>query len=340
MTSSGLTVVVCTFNRSGMLRDTLSSFDRAVREVPPDLPCEVVVVDNGSTDNTATVTTEAARASAVPLRYVREPERGLSNARNTGVREARYDIVGFVDDDVYVRPGWAHAIVRTFVELPEAGCVGGQTIPLFEGGRPDWIGPELMPFYGSTGSGAVRRQMNHPEHPFGVNMAIRKTVFDAIGGFDPALGRVRGNLRSNEESDFFRRAGMAGFQIVYEPTAILDHRIPAERARAGWVLSRAYWQGISDVVMEHLGGSVAARRDLARLGIAELKTLVRGVRGGRVSPRRIYWHLHGLPFAAKVHYAYKLGRGRQLLLSAFTGRHRPAHTRPARTSVVSEDHAS
>jgi glycosyltransferase involved in cell wall biosynthesis len=312
----GVSVVICTFNRSALLRDALLSFGRAIRSAPPTFRCELIVVDNGSTDDTADAVSVATRDSAVPLKYVREPARGLSMARNTGVRTAKHGIVAFADDDVFVGAGWLNAIARAFADAPEICCVGGKTIPVFESGRPAWIDDDLLRFYGSTCSGEARREMRYPEHPFGVNMAARRVVFDTVGGFHPSLGRARDNLRSNEESDFFRRASAAGFRTIYEPSAVLEHRIPVERAQQRWLLSRAYWQGISDVLTRLLEAERPARSQLMRTGLAELLKLLREARGGHISPRRILWHVHGMRFESRVRYAYRLGKARQLIVSS------------------------
>jgi glycosyltransferase involved in cell wall biosynthesis len=312
----GVSVVVCTFNRSGMLRDTLLSFRHAVASAPPAFPYELIVVDNGSTDETGDVVSAAMGEGAMPLRYLLEPVRGLSVARNSGIRASRHEIVAFVDDDVFVGAGWLHAIARAFAEHPGIACVGGNTVPRFEAGRPPWIDDGLLRYYGSTGSGEVRREMRYPEHPFGVNMAMRRSLFEAIGGFNPSLGRKRYSLLSNEEAELFRRAGAAGFRTLYEPSAVLEHRIPPTRAQKGWILSRSYWQGVSDAVMRTLDEPPSSRGQLAREGFTELAGLLREARGGFVSPRRIRWHLHAMRFEARLRLAYRLGRSRRLLAAA------------------------
>jgi glycosyltransferase involved in cell wall biosynthesis len=315
MWGPGVSVVVCTFNRSSLLRDTILSFRQALACAPPAFPYELIVVDNGSTDETGAVVSTAMRECAISIRYIFEPIRGLSFARNAGIRESRHEIVAFVDDDVLVKAGWLHAIARAFAEFPEIACVGGNTVPLFETGRPPWIKDSLLRYYGSTRSGEVRREMHYPEHPFGVNMAVRKVLFDAIGGFDARLGRKQNNLRSNEEAELFRRASAAGFRTLYEPSAVLEHRIPAPRAQERWLLSRSYWQGVSDVVMQSLDEAPRPRGQLVREGFVELGRLLREARGGHVSPRRIRWHLHALQFESKLHFAYRLGKVRQLIIA-------------------------
>jgi hypothetical protein len=164
----------------------------------------------------------------------------------------------------------------------------------------------------------VRRTIRYPEHPYGANMAVRKSVYEAFGGFDLRLGRKPGGLRSNGETEFFRRVSTAGLTIVYEPAAVVHHRVPATMSRPEWICSRFYWQGVSDAILER---TVArqSRTSLAREGAAGLLAVVRDVRGGYFSPRRIKWRLHALRVDVRAHYAYRVGRARQQLVQALTG---------------------
>ena len=110
----------------------------------------------------------------------------------------------------------------------------------------------MYSYYGSTGSGNEDREMVFPEHPYGLNMAFRKTVFKKIGLFNPDLGRIERCLISNEEFDYFKRVEQQKLVVYYASGAILYHRIPKERTQKRWLLERSYWQGISDVISNEL----------------------------------------------------------------------------------------
>ena len=167
------------------------------------------------------------------LRYEHEQQAGLSFARNRGIEAARGSIIAFVDDDIYFDARWLVEIVAAFERHPDVHCVGGKSIPTFEGEKPDWLTESMLQFYGSTLSGDSDRLMVFPEHPFGVNMAFRREVFDKVGGFRTDLGRVKNSLLSNEEKDMFHRVAAAGFRVFYASRALLQHRVPAERLQAG-----------------------------------------------------------------------------------------------------------
>ena len=158
-----ISVIICTYNRAEMLRETLESW-LPVQNVGPDV--ELIIVDNNSTDHTQQVVESFRPACPSQLRYVCETNVGLSYARNRGIKEASANIVVFVDDDVYFDKDWLNALLKAFNDNPEISCVGGKSIPKFEVDKPDWITEEILKRYGSTGSGDQDRLMVFPEYPF------------------------------------------------------------------------------------------------------------------------------------------------------------------------------
>lgn len=302
-----------------MLGETLASF--AAMEGQSSVRAELIVVDNNSSDETPDLARRFAARQA-GTRYILEREPGLSNARNTGIREASARIIAFADDDVFFEPGWTDALFAAFREFPQAGCAGGKTTPLFEAGSPSWLHETLLYMYGSTNFGDEPCWMEFPAHPFGVNMAFRREVFDRIGGFDPRLGRIGDSLLSGEETDVFRRAHRAGLRTRYVPGAVLRHRIPASRTDLRWVLERSYWQGISDVVVQQLH-EPASRWALLDMARRDAVWLLRELTGGQLNPRRVLWHLNDRPLHARCWAQIRQGRLRQALKEALLRPTRP-----------------
>jgi len=116
-----VSVVIATLNRCRLLRRALESLTKQSR--PPD---EVIVVDNGSTDDTRAVCQEFS--NVLPLVYVYEPNRGISRARNAGIRRATGDIFCFLDDDCVADGRWLEYMEDPFLRDPEIACVGGNII--------------------------------------------------------------------------------------------------------------------------------------------------------------------------------------------------------------------
>lgn len=264
--SMRISVVICTRNRESDLREALESL---AAQDPPGEVCEVVVVDNGSTDATQKVVSDFTAPSWLSVRYVYEGVPGVSKARNTGIAAARGEIVAFLDDDAIADQMWIRGHLEPYQDAPEVASVGGKNLGLWLAQQPDWFGPEFNMLLGCAGFGDEPCTLTYPAKPLGGNMSIRKDVLTKLGGFPPLLGRKEGNLLSNEECEFFYRVSKTARKVVYAPDAVIYHKIYPWRATRRYLLRRWYWQGISDALMGQLtelpGRSVHISRGLKAL---------------------------------------------------------------------------
>lgn len=222
-----VTVAVCTRDRAAQLAGCLDAL--AALEYPPDR-LDLLIVDNApSTGETA----ECVRARGTRFRYVCEPRPGLDWARNRAVLEARGEIVAFTDDDTIVDPGWVRAIADVFGEEPDAMCVTGLVIP----DELDAPAQLLFEQYGGFGRGFARsyaradidggeraatRHGGTGKFGTGANMAFRRSLFDAVGLFDPALD-VGTVTNGGGDLEMFFRVIKSGHLLVYEPRALVRH---------------------------------------------------------------------------------------------------------------------
>jgi glycosyltransferase involved in cell wall biosynthesis len=133
-----VTITIQTYNRSGMLAQTLESL-RLLR-CPEAVDYEILVVDNNSNDDTPEVIRRYGEVLAPRLRSVFEPRQGLSHARNRALAEAKGEIVSFIDDDVAVDPNWLGAVCDAFAKH-SASVVGGRSYLIYPTpqGRPAWL---------------------------------------------------------------------------------------------------------------------------------------------------------------------------------------------------------
>jgi glucosyl-dolichyl phosphate glucuronosyltransferase len=254
-----MSVVIGTLNRSDMLEPSLRSL--LAQTIDPGL-IEIVVVDNGSTDRTLNLVSELM-AVAPHMRLVHEPKRGLSNARNRGIAEARAPLVAFFDDDGIAEPDWAERILKVFEDEPETGAVGGRIHVRWPAGRPSWMPASLAGYYGHFDCGETRREIALPTYPFGPNMVIRRDRLQQIGGFRSELGPTGKNLMACGETDLFQRLHQVPLKVIYEPAAVVYHVVPPERATKKWSLVRAFRHGICSATMQYLNGD-KRRRTWAR----------------------------------------------------------------------------
>jgi GT2 family glycosyltransferase len=203
------------------------------------------------------------------IRYVFEPKQGISHARNTAIACARAAILAFADDDVLFHPDWLSAVLAAFAAAPDAACLGGRAVPVFDGGEPPWVTPFLASVYGATALGDEPKTLRFPDHPYGLNMAFRRHVFEELGGFNPALNRGATNLISGDETELFARADLAGLKTAYTPHAIVYHRVFPARATRSWAVRRYYWAGVTRAIM-HRGLADLSPRESVRRAYYEL----------------------------------------------------------------------
>ena len=180
---------------------------------------------------------------------------GLSNARNAGVKNAKGSIVAFIDDDAVADRDWLLNILKNYDTANVVG-VGGLIVPLWESSRPSWFPEELNWVIGCSYKGL-------PEHkafvrnPLGCNMSFRREVFEKVGYFKTDIGRFGKRLLSGEESEFSVRI-MKNFpnaKIIYDPSAIVYHRVPKNRLGFRYLFIRSFNEGISKAMISDLSNS-------------------------------------------------------------------------------------
>ena len=134
-----ITIIICTYNREKYIRPLLNSI---AKNNYPTTDYEIVLVDNNCTDNTRGVCEQfAAEHPEIAFRYVTEPEQGLSAARNKGIKEAKGDIIIYVDDDALVDSDYIRIYAEHFAANPDTMAAGGPIEPLYETQEPLWMSP-------------------------------------------------------------------------------------------------------------------------------------------------------------------------------------------------------
>ena len=231
-----ITVLLCTFNRSRSLARALESV--AMSQLPDSVEWEVLVVDNNSRDQTRAVVEEFCRQHPGRFRYLFEAQQGLSQARNSGIREAQGEILAFLDDDVTVEPTWLQNLTASLQDSEWAGA-GGRILPERGFSPPRWL--SLDGPYAMGGVLALFDRGGKPGEldwaPFGTNMAFRMSMFEKYGGFRTDLGRCGDHLMSGEDTEFGRRLVSAKERLHYEPSAVVYHPVPENRLRKEYFLA-------------------------------------------------------------------------------------------------------
>ena len=203
-------IIISTRNRAPSLARCLET----VRLIRAETPWELIVVDNGSTDDTAEVLRAFAQRSRLRVRVVSEPVPGLARARNAGARVARGQVLIFTDDDCYVQSDFIDQYRRIFND-PAIGFAGGRIL-LHD--RTDY------PLTINESEDEVRFPAGRPV-PCGIiqgaNMAFRRDALEAAGGFDERLGS--GTAFPAEDWDMLTRVGAQGWAGGYFPGPTVSH---------------------------------------------------------------------------------------------------------------------
>jgi glycosyltransferase involved in cell wall biosynthesis len=232
------------------------------QDYPPDRH-EILVVDNGSTDRTPEI------IGSYPVRRLYEPKRGVSNARNRGIEEARGEIVAFIDGDCVAVTDWLRKLVQPFAD-PEVGCVGG----------------ELQHADATTSAQRQATRMlgrwqqfaftSNPSYAITANAAFRRSVFDQIGRFDPRMTRAQDveiGLRFNQ---------LSPLRLAFGEGAIARHQHrPSQlgffRQQLGWAYGAGLVGAKHRAVLGHRGEP--RLREIARAAQGVWLVLVARARG-------------------------------------------------------------
>lgn len=252
-----VSVIIPTFNRADDLRRCIDSI---LQQLYKDF--EILVVDNGSTDETA----ELLRK--YPVRVILDTTKSVTHLFNTGWRNAQGEIIAFINDDAAAEPTWLKNIMATFEKLKDAGAVGGPTIVpedlmnnqemlrLHEASKhsilfkiPAWIYERvimdgkydeigILCESGAYTVGGSLKECRELAHPIYVdlltitNVAIKRTVLEEVNGLDEDF------IWTHGDGDLFIRIKEAGHKLVFDPKVVVWHYVnPSGDTRS------AYWRG-------------------------------------------------------------------------------------------------
>jgi glucosyl-dolichyl phosphate glucuronosyltransferase len=246
--SAGWSVVVCayTFDRLALTSACIGAV-----LAQPERP-EVIVVTDHNDELGEELRRRFPGVTVIPNSH----RRGLGGARNSGTEAASADFVAFVDDDAEPSLGWLAGLGAAFQDPLVVG-VGGDAEPVWEGSPPAWFPDEYLWVVGCSYRGMARD--GSVRNPLGCNMAFRRQVLIAVGGFDQMLGRIGNVPFGLEETELCVRLIKAdpSARIVIVPDAGVRHHVPPGRQRPAYFLQRCFYEGVGKAQLSDLASSAA-----------------------------------------------------------------------------------
>ncbi len=237
---TAITIAVCTYNRSRLLRACLSSLEK--QQIQRDAVkggVEVIIVDNASSDDTQQVAAEFVQRNQ-NWRVIREINVGLSNARNRAWRSAKGPYIGYIDDDAKAPSDWM-ARTLEIISIHKPGIFGGAIYPYFETPKPSWFRDS----YEIRCSADTAAALQKPSAISGSNMFFRRELLQSMGGFDPKLGMRGTQLGYGEETQLITDILKSHPQeiLYYDPKLLVQHLTPAEKMRVSYFLRSRFQSG-------------------------------------------------------------------------------------------------
>jgi glucosyl-dolichyl phosphate glucuronosyltransferase len=245
-----LSVLICTYNRSHLLGQTLDTLQRATP--PDDCAVEILVVDNNSSDETHDVVCRTAGAGPFPIRYLIERQQGKGFALNSGLAIAHGDVIALTDDDVLPAKDWLVRLCANF-RSSDVVFVFGKVLPRWEVPPPpelltlrarDIWGPLALVDYGDRPVRYDSESFGRQRLPVGANLALRRQAIERVGGWRTDLGRVDNTLIAGEDHELCVRLYRSGlYSGIYDPSVVVKHLVPASRLTRAYFRKWFFWHG-------------------------------------------------------------------------------------------------
>lgn len=267
-------IIIPTVNRAQSLKGTLQS----IIEQKSSSDYEVIVIDNGSTDNTKEICLQF-ESVIHNFSYYYDAVPGLLTGRHKGAELAKGEILSFLDDDVELSSSWLNGIESAF-SRSDVHFATGPCLPKYETYPPEWLkffwtnsayGGKHCGWLSLLDLGGKEMYVNS-NFVWGLNFSVRKQTFEVLGGFHPdCIPSHLQQFQGDGETGLTMKADEKDYKAFYVPDALLYHLVPKERLTIKYFEKRAFYQGVCD--------SFTNIRKLHFIGYSENEVVTRATGG-------------------------------------------------------------
>jgi len=238
-----ISIVICTYNRKELL---LKTIDSVINQALDSTKYEIVIVDNNSTDGTLEFIKERYKQHH-NIRYLLETNQGISFSRNCGWQNSSAKYIAYIDDDEIADYFWLEELLKTIQQNDNnVGAVGGKVDPIWGSKPPEWLNEELSIYFSFFNLSDNTIKITKNQGIGSGNAIYPKEVLEKIGGFDTELkSRVGKSLVSGEDTLLNKIIMLKGYEIYYEPGAVVKHLVHSDRLTKSWLMKRFFWAGYS-----------------------------------------------------------------------------------------------
>jgi glycosyltransferase involved in cell wall biosynthesis len=247
-TQQPLVSVIITTHKSENKKFLVEAINSILQQTYPNIEILLVVDNNHKLYKTLHKKMKNIAKNNIRL-LLNSGKKGISTSRNLGILNAKGEIVCFMDDDAIADGKWVEELVKTYNQYPSSYGIGGPIYPL--GKIPWWLPEEFYWLIGLTSNPLHSNNITEVRNTFGSNISFKREIFNIIGLFNENLGLKREKLTQGDETEFCIRC-LKKFNkgILYNPKAIIHHRILAHRIRLSYLIKRAFNQGITKALLK------------------------------------------------------------------------------------------
>ncbi|MEW6507627.1 MAG: glycosyltransferase [Bacteroidota bacterium] len=234
-----ISVIICTYNRDKFLPGALNALTKQSLDKNE---FEILIINNNSTDNTEIISKKFIEDNKdLNVKYFVETQKGLSSARNRGIKESSADLIAFIDDDAEVSADYLKTAAEFFDKNPDIDSIGGKITPVYESGKePEWLSKYMWGLVTKADYGDRICKYPASKSPYGCSMAFRKKALLDVGMFNTNL------LFRSEDKYIFYQLRKFGKKFLYHPGFSVLHHIDTGRITHDSIMKISYEVGAGE----------------------------------------------------------------------------------------------